>query len=276
MSALDRFQNVLRDIHILVGRSRAYGKDQVIVNKEELFAMIDSLNASVYELTEEYELTASSRQKALLDQQQQADKIVWDATKKAEDIYAASIMYTDETLGRMQTLINESLDLMKKSQEVMIEQFDQDRKTMSKNQLELKSQLQELMDSGTYMSLIEERNRQIAKEKELENNTPPEESQFANVKTEIKINRAFFQEHGYATPELDEDEEKKEAGSEESKDSEEKATTAALDDVEIDIDLSKFDQYKYDPSLDDISDEELAAAEAIDAAKEDEQDNKGN
>lgn len=261
MSALDRFQNVLRDIHILVGRSRAYGKDQVIVNKEELFAMIDSLNASVFELTEEYELTASSRQKALLEQQQQADKIVWDATKKAEDIYAASIMYTDETLGRMQTLINDSLDLMKKSQEVMIEQFDEDRKTMSKNQLELKSQLQELMDSGTYMSLIEERNRQIAKEKELENNTPPEESQFANVKTEIKINRAFFQEHGYATPEIDE-EEKDETKDGESADTEEAVNTTGLDDVEIDIDLSKFDQYKYDPSLDEISDEELAAAAA--------------
>lgn len=264
MSALDRFQNVLRDIHILVGRSRAYGKDQVIVNKEELFAMIDSLNASVFELTEEYELTTSSRQKALLEQQQKADKIVWDATKKAEDIYAASIMYTDETLGRMQTLINESLDMMKKSQEKMIAQFEEDGKIMSKNQLELKSQLQELVDAGKYMTLIEERNREIIKEKSIEDNTPAEPEQFANVKTEIKINRAYFEQHGYATPELDEEEKK-----EETSDKTEDVKVSPILDEEINIDLSKFDQYQYDPSLDDISDEELAEAAKIEGSGED-------
>lgn len=209
MNAKDRLENALRDIHVLVSRSDPYGQDKVIINKKQLFAMIESLNSSIYALTEEYELTKQTREKALRDQKIQADKIMWDATQKAEDVYAASIMYTNEALDHVVKMTEQSIALMKKVQDDMLSDFEEQKNTIRDNQLELKSQLAELREADKYTDLIEERNREIAKEKELVEEQEQKESKLAGVKTEIRINRDYYREHGIEIKEVGSEEEKK-------------------------------------------------------------------
>ena len=65
MSSQDRLEHVLRDIHVMISKSEAYDKDRIIVSKKDVFDLIDRLNASVYEIMDEYELTQQSRDRAL-------------------------------------------------------------------------------------------------------------------------------------------------------------------------------------------------------------------
>ena len=206
MSSQDKLEKVLRDIHVLISRSEVYDKDRIIVNKQEMFGLIDRLNASIYEIMEEYELTKQSRDKAEREHKKQGDKIIWDASRKAEDIYAASVMYTDEALNHIQAIMDESTEQIRAVQDAMIKDLEEKKQIVRTNQLELKSQLQDLVDTEKYLSLIEERNKEIEREKEKHGRrfgVPKEKSQFADVKTEIRINKEYFRNAGI---ELEEDE----------------------------------------------------------------------
>ena len=207
MSSQDKLEKVLRDIHVLISRSEVYDKDRIIVNKQEMFGLIDRLNASIYEIMEEYELTKQSRDKAEREHKKQGDKIIWDASRKAEDIYAASVMYTDEALNHIQAIMDESTEQIRAVQDAMIKDLEEKKQIVRTNQLELKSQLQDLVDTEKYLSLIEERNKEIEREKEKHGRRfghPKEKSQFADVKSEIRINKEYFRNAGI---ELEEDEE---------------------------------------------------------------------
>ncbi len=199
MSSQDKLEKVLRDIHVLISRSEVHSKDRIIVNKQEMFGLIDRLNTSIYEIMEEYELTKQSRDKAEREHKKQGDKIIWDASRKAEDIYAASVMYTDEALNHVQAIMEESTEQIRELQNAMIRDLEEKKQIVRANQLELKAQLQDLVDTEKYLSLIEERNREIEREKRKNNRRfeqPKEKGQFEDVKTEIRINREYFRNAG--------------------------------------------------------------------------------
>ncbi|MBO5246679.1 MAG: hypothetical protein J6B28_05395 [Eubacterium sp.] len=208
MSSQDKLEKVLRDIHVLISRSEVYGADRIIVNKQDMFGLIDRLNASIYEIMEEYELTKQSRDRATREHRKQGDKIIWDASRKAEDIYAASVMYTDEALNHIQAIMDESTEQIRVIQNAMIKDMEEKKQIVRTNQLELKSQLQDLVDTEKYLSLIEERNKEIEREKEKHGRRfgqQKEKSQFADVKTEIRINKEYFRNAGIELDEEDED-----------------------------------------------------------------------
>lgn len=203
MSSQDNLERVLRDIHVLISRSEVYSPERIIVNKQEMFELIDRLNASIYEIMEEHELTRQSREKAEREHKKQGDKIIWDASRKAEDIYAASVMYTDEALNHVQQIMVDSVEQIRELQESVIQDMEENVKTLRENQLELKAQLQDLVDTEKYLKLIDERNKEIEREKERHGSkfgeeAPPEKSQFADVKTEIRINKEYFKNAGIA------------------------------------------------------------------------------
>lgn len=199
MSSQDKLEKVLRDIHVLISRSEVHSKDRIIVNKLEMFGLIDRLNTSIYEIMEEYELTKQSRDRAEREHKKQGDKIIWDASRKAEDIYAASVMYTDEALNHIQAIMEESTEQIREVQDAMIRDLEEKKQIVRTNQLELKAQLQDLVDTEKYLTLIEERNKEIEREKRKNGrrfDQPKEKSQFEDVKTEIHINRAYFRNAG--------------------------------------------------------------------------------
>lgn len=232
MSSQDKLEKVLRDIHVLISRSEVYDKDRIIVNKQDMFGLIDRLNVSIYEIMEEYELTKQSRDKAEREHKKQGDKIIWDASRKAEDIYAASVMYTDEALNHIQAIMEESTEQIKEIQNAMLKDLEEKKQIVRTNQLELKSQLQDLVDTEKYLSLIEERNKEIEREKEKHGRRfgqPKEKSQFADVKTEIRINKEYFQNAGI---DLEDDKEPEEQESV----SETKEADIDLSGVEWDVD----------------------------------------
>lgn len=199
MGTQDNIEKVLRSLHVLLSKSEPYGREpsKVIVDKQQMLDLLSQLNKSVYDIMDEYELTKQSRDRAEREFRKRGDEIVWDASRKAEDVYAASVMYTDEALGRVQDIMKETNESVKKIYEDMDKNLKEQEEMLRKNQLELKSQLQDLVDTEKYFKLIEERNKEIKKEKEK--GKPLEEREtsiYANRQTEIKINQQYFEKMG--------------------------------------------------------------------------------
>ena len=66
MSAQDKTEQVLREMHIMYANSEVYDKatNRVIIDKKEALNLLQRLNVCIYELMEEHELTQQSRDAA--------------------------------------------------------------------------------------------------------------------------------------------------------------------------------------------------------------------
>ena len=199
MSASDKTERVLRDLHVLLSKSEPYPKEpsKVIVDKQEMLDLLSDLNKSVYDIMDEYELTKQSRDRAEREFQKHGDEIVWNASRKEEDVYAASVMYTDEALNRVQQIMKEADDSIAEIYTKMNFQLKEEEKKIKKNHLELKSTLQDLVDTEKYLKLIDDSNREIKRQKEI--SKPMEERErniYANRQTEVKVNQEYFEKKG--------------------------------------------------------------------------------
>ena len=211
MNTQDNIEKILRNLHVLLSKSEAYEKmpSKVIVDKQVMLDLLTQLNKSVYDIMEEYELTKQSRDRAEREFKKKGNEIIADANYNAEDIYAASVMYTDETLNHIQEIIKTATVSVETIYEEMNKKLKEEQQKIRTNQLELKSQLRDLKDTEKYLKLIEDRNREIQKEKE--STLPLEEHEtniYANRQTDIKINQEYLDKLGISL-ESDEVEEPK-------------------------------------------------------------------
>lgn len=208
MSAQDNLEKVLRSLHVLLSKGEPYGKEpsKVIVDKEQILDLLNELNECTYDIMDEYELTKQSRDRAEREFQKRGDQIIWDASRKAEDIYAASVIYTDEALSRLQEVIKEANQSVEDIYTKMNEKLEEQEKICRSNQLELKSQLQNLRDTEKYIKIIDDKNKEREREKEkLNTKKPIEPSIYANRQTEIKINQEYFEKMGISAEENSEE-----------------------------------------------------------------------
>ena len=212
MGVQDDTEKVLRALHVMLAKGEQYPKEpsKVIVDKQQMLDLLSALNQCMYQMQEKYELTKSSRDKAERDFRKQGDTIIMDASHKAEDIYAASVMYMDEALNHMRDIMKESNENVSKIYAELNEKMDDEQRRIKTNQLELKSQMQDLVDTEKYLKIIEERNRELEKQK---NEGKPEEDEevsiYANRQTEIKINQEYLDKLGLSV--IDETEKEVEA-----------------------------------------------------------------
>ena len=190
MGAQDNTEKVLRSLHVLLSKSEPYPKEpsKVIIDKQQVIDLLAELNTCIYQIMDEYELTIRSRDKAERDFHKKGDQIIWDASRKAEDIYAASVMYMDETLNRMQDIMQEADKKVGAIYQEIKEQMEKEEQELRTNKSELKGQLQDLVDTEKYLKIIEERNREIEKEKmegrpEYEQEKREEKAIYANRQT---------------------------------------------------------------------------------------------
>lgn len=211
MGAQDHVEKALRELHIILSQGEVYDKDKnlVIVDKKRIVDALNDLNLGVYEVMDEHEFTKRGREQAEREAKRRGEEIIRDATGQAEDVYAASVLYTDEALKRVQFIMQDAMESVQKVYAAMQEALESEKHKVSENQLELTGSLQDLRDTDKYMQIIEERNKKLRKEiaEEKEELPPPA---YAGVKPEIKINEAYFMEHGFELEVEEEQLEKKE------------------------------------------------------------------
>lgn len=200
MSVQDKTEKVLRSLHVLLSKSEPYpgAEGKVIIEKQQVIDLLSELNQCIYDIMEEYELTKQSRDKAEREFRRQGDQIIWDASRKAEDIYAASVMYTDGALNSIQEIMKQAEDSMVSICQDMEKQLKEQRVIIKTNQSELKTQLQELVDTEKYLKLIENYNKEIQKEKEKKSGKGKEENSliYADRQSEVKVNQDVLKKLG--------------------------------------------------------------------------------
>lgn len=197
MSAQDNTERVLRSLHILLSRSEVYPKEpsKVLVDRDQMVGLLNDLTQCIYDMMGEYEITQDSKNQAAREFQKQGDEIVLKASHRAEDVYAASVMYTDEALNSIQDIMDNTSDTMRILFEEMERRMKEEKQNLRSNQLELRSQLQDLADTDKYLKIIDDRNRQIQKEKAAQKSLPyeaEEKNLYADRQTGIKINEEYF------------------------------------------------------------------------------------
>lgn len=221
MGAQDQTEKVLRDLHIFLSESEMYegNPNRLIVDKKELLLLLKELAVCLTGLMDEYELTKQSKERAERERRKAGEDIIADARKKAEDVYAASILYTEGALRRVTEIMDASNESVKKVFAEMEEALAQRRQEVVRDKNDLESHLQDLQDTDKYMSIIEERNKKLAMEKQSDEDFG-EPSYAKAPKPEIRINEDYFAQHGISfepfddVPDFDDDAETKPAAPE--------------------------------------------------------------
>ena len=200
MSLQDKLEQILREIHVLIAEAQVYNAadNQIIIDKKVMYEHLNRLNVAIYEIMDEYELTQQSRDKAERDARKLGDDIVHQADLKAEDVYAASILYTNEALSRMQNIMQEAMDRFDQACNQAKDLMEEEKRTVRSNQSELKGQLQYLQDSEKYLTMIRETNLQLEREreKELEEERAAELARYADSKSSKRINQEYYEKIG--------------------------------------------------------------------------------
>lgn len=221
MSVQDKIERILKEIHVLFSQSPTYGADEsmVVVEKQKVFELLEQLNMAVYEVMDEYEVTSQKHELSERRSQKRGEEIIGKANQHADDIYAASIMYTDDALSRIQSIMEDANKSVQQIFRKMSSELTEEKDQIRQNQSELREQLQDFADTQKYLKLIEENNQQREKElKEKIEKTkgkriPNEGKSYSAIHPEIKVNKAYFNqtgkhynENGYLAENLEEDE----------------------------------------------------------------------
>ena len=211
MNIQDKLERILRELHIMVSRAPVskINEEYVMIPKKEMQRELSLLSQVVREMMDEYEATEQSRNRGELEAEKQRMEIVRNASQQAEDIYAASVIYSEDALGRIQAIMDEAELAAREVLKRLNREMEEEKRIVRSNQLELITQLEDMKDTAKYMKIIEERNREIAKAKDQkkEGRQPrkyqrktEKDPEFKAITPEIKINEEYFEKAGL-TPE---------------------------------------------------------------------------
>ncbi len=204
MSAQSRTEDALRQMHVMLANAEyAPGSHKkVVLDKGAVQEVLKELAQCLYEMLDESELTAASRDRADRSQRAKADLQKENARKQAQDIYAASVMYSDQALTRIQEIVKKAQSDMERISSRIQEDMRNELNTIKDNQYELKGQLQDLEDTEKYLKLIYEENKRIEKEKLTgEFTVEADRPSYQDVKPEIHVNPAYFAQTQSEIPE---------------------------------------------------------------------------
>lgn len=159
-------EDVLRKLHKLFAQSDYFddSDDEIVVSQKAVFEILEELNYAVYGVLEEYEATQVKRSKALAQSEREGEKIVSDARKHAEDVYAASILFSDRMLSETRKIIEKNMSHIKEEYRLMENYLDSRVSTVIRNKSELHNHLKDMEDGELYIKIIEEQRRREDKE----------------------------------------------------------------------------------------------------------------
>lgn len=93
-----------------------------------MFEYLNHLNACIYEMMDEYEVNTAEQGQGRTGGTQKGDAMIFKASRNAEDVYAAAVLYTDDALQRVQHIMQDTTDalqdILKKAQDDMKTQKD--------------------------------------------------------------------------------------------------------------------------------------------------------
>ena len=210
MSPQDKVERVLKEIHVMFSKSEMVDghPDKVIIDRKKFLGLLDRLNQGIYDMMDQYEQTRQSRNNAERAFRKKGDEIIEAANSNAEDVYAASVIYTADMIGAIRDLMDQTNDSMND----LFMQFKKDlreqKDKLQSHENELQGQLADLADTKKYLSIIDDINRQRArKNRDLEAEKEAGVQYARNMmyippsEPDIKVNEQYFENSGTKRPE---------------------------------------------------------------------------
>ena len=194
---------------IVEGQNFPLQPAKVVINRAELLELLDQLEGNVCEELKAYREVTDKRAKILSDAKKEADKIIFEAEKSASrirvtkrrdgeplnfslaemdaeekkalrtagDIYAASLIYTDEMLTEVDHLLADAYDKLEQEYKLMQIMLKEKMDAITDNKTELLRSLNSFTKEDRYAQIVElsqllsvelyrEKEKEKAKEKE--------------------------------------------------------------------------------------------------------------
>ncbi len=169
------------------GQSVPFGAGKVAVNRDETIMMLRELESIVNGELKMYREFNDRKGKIINDAKREAEEIIYEAeqtasrirvTKRmstigtafkaesldkeerkalrtAHDIYAASLIYTDEMLTEVNDVVAQAYDLVANQYGIMINTLQEKAELIAKNKAELMGSLKELSKEDRYTQILE-------------------------------------------------------------------------------------------------------------------------
>lgn len=208
MSSQDNLERTLKEIHLLFAKSEPCGEEpgKVIVDRKRFMELLDELNRAVFAVMEAYEDTQESRTKAELEFQQKGRKMMEEASQRADDVYAASVLYTADAVGELQKLMDQMNDSMNEMFHSFRMSLREQKDILRRNELELESELKDLEDTRLYQEMLEDirlKQRRLREEEHLERREAAALRRQSGGRisipassADVKVNEAYFEKQG--------------------------------------------------------------------------------
>ena len=210
MNPQDKVERVLKEIHVAFSKSPTYNgqPDKIIIDRKQFLELLDRLNNGIYDMMEQYEQTRQSRQNAERAFRRKGDEIIEQANSSADDIYAASVIYTADAIGKIRDLMDQTNDSMNDLFRQFRKDLREQKDLLKTHESELQAQLADLADTKKYLSVIDEmnrererKNRDLEAEKEAGNQYARSMFYTSMPAADIKVNEEYFEKNGNPAPE---------------------------------------------------------------------------
>nr|MCR5374390.1 hypothetical protein [Lachnospiraceae bacterium] len=149
-------------------------------------------------MLDEYSLSKQKKEEAQYQINKKYDETIAKATSTAEDVYSASVLYTDEAISRLVHILDKNKKDMDNLYHEITREIESEKDRIRANQKELQETLFELQDSNLYLNLIQERRKEleVAKEEAERIKLGKTTIMPAVRKTDVKVNKAYFEQMG--------------------------------------------------------------------------------
>ncbi|MCD8149733.1 MAG: hypothetical protein LUE92_09270 [Clostridiales bacterium] len=210
MSPQDKVERVLKEMHVAFSQSPTYNgqPDKIIMNRREFLLLLDRLNRGIYDMMEQYEQTRQSRANAERSFRRKGNEIIEKANASADDIYAASVIYTADAIGRICDLMDETNDSMNDLFRQFKRELREQKDTLRSHESELQAQLADLADTKKYLDLLQDVNRERERKQrraEMEQDSDDRHAytsyRAAVPAAQVQVNEEYFEKPDAVRPE---------------------------------------------------------------------------
>ena len=165
----EKLEQVLRQIYLMLSNCEesAYSSEDLIVPKKRIFQLLEELNYTVYDMMEQYEGTMASRERGLAEHERKMAQIKEEAKGRAEDTYAASLLYARDMFMEMRKTTEQLCKNLRKEYSDTLRSYEDTLRYLQENEDSMVEQMNLMMDSKKYLRLIEQQNKEKDKKKEL-------------------------------------------------------------------------------------------------------------
>lgn len=183
----EKLEQIMRQIYLMLSNCEesAYSSEDLIVPKKRIFQLLEELNYTVYDLMEQYEGTVSSRERALAEHERRMAQIKEEAKGRAEDTYAASLLYAREMFMDMRKTTEQLCQNLRKEYNEAMRNYEGNLRYLQENEESMVEQMNLMMDSKKYLRLIEQQNKEKEKKQNLTEEEKKRQAEMEAEKAEL-------------------------------------------------------------------------------------------